>query len=776
MTMAPILNLSPLFDWISPATLPGWLARMTLLATLGCAFLIFAHRARPAVRHAVAVGSLLAVALLPMARFLLPDVSLPVLPAASVKLPDAPPVNWYTANAAHPVRTQRAAVLPASVRIAPVAAQRTATPATRSSLLAAVDWRSGLLLIWLNVAVALLVRAALASFAARRLVSSSVVTDDENILRECRRASHVLGITRPVDVRMSREATIPLVVGALRARVILPAAASAWSRERLSAVLLHEFAHVRRRDNLWVLAANIVTALFWFHPLVWMLSGQVRREAERACDDVVLAHGVRGSDYATHLVAIARTATMRGAVTGAALTFATRSSLEKRVVSILSTRTPRAAMSRRSLALLVCVSLVLLGAIATVRPTSAQPEKQSSKDKEKAHAVSDDDRESGRDYYSDAAASYDRGRYSHAAMAFSKAAEAGYRRPTALYNAGCSYALANETDDAIESLRAAFEAGFDRPDLYASDDDLNSLRGDKRFQQLLDDVMKSDAAQVNRRDANREFDRLAKSGDVDEDEWNSVGIDLMRSGDYDRAADAFDREYKASGDEDALYNKACARALAGNKADALKLLEQAITTGSVDAGHMEEDPDLFALHSEKRFDELLTMAQDLTLSPSRNWTQMWSWSSRHEEKRWRKSLTHFEEMTEKYPQIGRAWFNLGFAQLQAEEAEKGTASFQRALELGYQKPTTMYNLACCAAQTGNTDAAFDWLEKADAAGFESWSHAHGDDDLDPIRSDPRFKKYEKHRKGDMSYHYKFRYDHDRAHDQDEDAKTDTDGK
>ena len=52
--------------------------------------------------------------------------------------------------------------------------------------------------------------------------------------------------------------------------------------------------------------AYIVCALYWFHPLVWFGLRRLRSESELACDDDVLSLGIRGSDYARHLVEIAR--------------------------------------------------------------------------------------------------------------------------------------------------------------------------------------------------------------------------------------------------------------------------------------------------------------------------------------------------------------------------------------------------------------------------------------------------------------------------------------
>jgi tetratricopeptide (TPR) repeat protein len=99
------------------------------------------------------------------------------------------------------------------------------------------------------------------------------------------------------------------------------------------------------------------------------------------------------------------------------------------------------------------------------------------------------------------------------------------------------------------------------------------------------------------------------------------------------------------------------------------------------------------LHKEARFDELVTLAEDLTLFNGRWWNGNgdWGWKG-DDEKRWRKSIPRYEEVTRKYPKIGRAWFNLGYAQLAAEEPQASTPSFQKALDLGYTPATTMYNL------------------------------------------------------------------------------------
>ena len=106
----------------------------------------------------------------------------------------------------------------------------------------------------------------------------------------------------------------------------------------------------------------------------------------------------------------------------------------------------------------------------------------------------------------------------------------------------------------------------------------------------------------------------------------------------------------------------------------------------------------------------------------------------------REAAERAQQYVAKNPQSGRGWYNLGFASLAGDRPEASIDAFQKALDLGYRKPTTMYNLACAHARLDQKDAAFDWLNKAVAAGFDNSHTIRSDDDLDNLRGDPRYRQ------------------------------------
>ncbi len=169
-----------------------------------------------------------------------------------------------------------------------------------------------------------------------------------------------LGLKRPVQMLVDPHRSIPIVWGLWKTRLQLPAEAVHWNEEQLQSVLLHELAHVRRRDLFVLALTQLACALHWFNPLVWIVAWRLHVERERACDDLVLASGVRASAYAEHLLNVATRLTSSGWTQACGLAMARNSSLHGRLTAVLNEKRNRRSVTNT----LVAASLLLGAGIA----------------------------------------------------------------------------------------------------------------------------------------------------------------------------------------------------------------------------------------------------------------------------------------------------------------------------------------------------------------------------------------------------------------------------
>jgi tetratricopeptide (TPR) repeat protein len=323
------------------------------------------------------------------------------------------------------------------------------------------------------------------------------------------------------------------------------------------------------------------------------------------------------------------------------------------------------------------------------------------------------------------------GQYAEAAAGWIAAHDAGYREQTAAYNAACALALAGKTDEAFKWLDHAFENGFDLGNYLEDDDDLASLRGDRRFAALRE--------KANRPESERVLSRYRAMKSPTPEQHDEIGRELLHVGRYEEAARAF--EAAAAREDDpatSLYNAACARAQQGQKAAALDLLQRAVELGFADAMHLVQDDDLMNLRREPRYRKLVALAMELDVpgipGPHND-------GSGKLKRDWQAALPRVESAVARHPNLGQAWFNLGLARLVLDQPTQAIAPFEKAIQLGYRESTSMYNAACAYARAGQAEPAFAWLDRAIKSGFDSWGLLRDDADLDNLRTDPRFRKY-----------------------------------
>jgi TonB family protein len=173
-----------------------------------------------------------------------------------------------------------------------------------------------------------------------------------------------LNIARKPELLLFPGQVMAMTFGVRRPRILLPADCLEWPPSRHCSVLLHELAHVQRRDVPAQLFAHVMTALWWFQPLCWTGRASLRRESERACDAVVLASGIRPSDYAMELLEIAQNFSGgRRRWSSAAIMMARRGELESRLNAILDHQ-PHYRTRRLSIAAIAVLALLTVAASA----------------------------------------------------------------------------------------------------------------------------------------------------------------------------------------------------------------------------------------------------------------------------------------------------------------------------------------------------------------------------------------------------------------------------
>jgi beta-lactamase regulating signal transducer with metallopeptidase domain len=350
---------------MSPFTLDVIVRASALLAVAAVADLGLRRRASAATRHLVwtlAIGALLA---LPMAAFVLPQWTVPI-PIARRAAPHVASGTAPSSAVAAPGGSARAVPVPCiegGGRCQPDTAPPPASAPPRLTARAAL---TALYAVYAAGLVLLLMRLAVEPLALRRLTRGSREVTDTGWRRLCDAAAAQLHVSRTVRLLRSERDVMPLTFGTAAPTIVLPASADEWGADRRRAVLLHELAHVARRDCLVQRIAALTCALYWPHPGVWWAARRLRTERELACDDRVLASGAAARDYAGHLLDIAHT--FRAVPAPAtALGMARARQLERRLLAILDDARNRAALGPVRGGVLAAVAIAVFLPMAGVR-------------------------------------------------------------------------------------------------------------------------------------------------------------------------------------------------------------------------------------------------------------------------------------------------------------------------------------------------------------------------------------------------------------------------
>jgi TonB family protein len=149
-----------------------------------------------------------------------------------------------------------------------------------------------LFMVWLAFLLLFLLWPVVSSWLLRRRLSGAVPVEPS-----------------PTDgfrILKTDKIRVPLTFGFLQESVYVPALWEDWTEDMRRMILAHEFAHIRRKDRLGRILQILVQAVWFFHPMVWLVSRKVDESREMACDDMTTGKTKeRSIEYSKALVHIA---------------------------------------------------------------------------------------------------------------------------------------------------------------------------------------------------------------------------------------------------------------------------------------------------------------------------------------------------------------------------------------------------------------------------------------------------------------------------------------
>jgi uncharacterized protein (TIGR03435 family) len=321
------------------------LVAVTATAGLALVAASIAGRSRAAVRHLVLAAAVGVLAMLPVAATM--PISIPVaVPAASASAEFVAPavdvINDFVSNAS-----------PSASRATSSSGAETPAP----SGLAA-----GIAVVWIVGAIASVVPLLIGLVQIRGLCRSGLPWMVGG--RVAGELARQLRVDRPIDVLRHESVAGPMTCGLLRPAILLPMDVEQWRAEDLERAFVHELEHVRRQDWIVHCGARVVCAAYWFHPLVWILRAKLGLEAERACDDAVLAR-TEAVAYADQLVDFAKR--LSAGRHQPLLAMAHRRDLSTRVRALLDGRQARGRVGVATIAVATVVAAILVVTISPFR-------------------------------------------------------------------------------------------------------------------------------------------------------------------------------------------------------------------------------------------------------------------------------------------------------------------------------------------------------------------------------------------------------------------------
>ena len=168
-------------------------------------------------------------------------------------------------------------------------ADRPFFPLHISILIRNPQWTHVLVLTWLAIAIALLIRLWHGYGQSFRLLKDAVLAALK-YQDQLDQVTAQVGINTSVRLYQSTQISQPMVVGLRQAAILIPKVVIAkLSRPELDLILQHEMIHLQRGHHWIQFVQRLAEAILFFHPAIWWINNQLDLNREVSCDDEIVA-------------------------------------------------------------------------------------------------------------------------------------------------------------------------------------------------------------------------------------------------------------------------------------------------------------------------------------------------------------------------------------------------------------------------------------------------------------------------------------------------------
>jgi len=224
------------------------------------------------------------------------------------------------------------------------------------------------LLIWFFGLMFLSIRILLGLFGTIRLTREGQDIQDSLWKRLLQRFLATVLLRRKINLLSHDKTMVPLTWGVIKPVVMMPAESKNWSENQRSTALYHELSHIKRGDYLVMIMARISRAIYWFNPLSWIVLRMIKKEQEKACDELVLKAGIKPSTYAENLLHIRNSISGHWNPPATVLGVMNKSHLNDRLTTILKKRFNLKEVQMKTKILLSVLAILSISFIGLARP------------------------------------------------------------------------------------------------------------------------------------------------------------------------------------------------------------------------------------------------------------------------------------------------------------------------------------------------------------------------------------------------------------------------